>query len=285
MSARLISSIAELRERLEAARASRALIGLAPTMGALHAGHGRLIEQARRETDLVVVSIFVNPIQFNQAEDYNRYPRTLSDDVAFCSERGVDIVFAPPEEEMYRRVQRTFVEVPHLSQHLCGHFRPGHFRGVATVVLKLLNIVQPDRAYFGEKDAQQLAVIRRLVEDLNAPVSIVAVPTVREPDGLALSSRNRLLTPEQRRLAPALYRALRAAASLIARGERDAEKVKSAAREALAPLTFEYIEIVDPEEMQPADPIAVPVLVAAAAWLGSVRLIDNVLCPGPSVSP
>ncbi len=164
-------------------------------MGALHRGHGCLIEAAARETDSVVVSIFVNPIQFNDASDFSRYPRTLDSDVAYCESLGADIIFAPSAEEMYPEPQRSFVDVEEVSEHLCGKFRPGHFRGVATVVLKLLQIVQPDRAYFGEKDAQQLAVIRRMVRDLNVPVEIAAVPTVREPDGLALSSRNQHLTP------------------------------------------------------------------------------------------
>lgn len=280
MSAALVHSIAELRERLSRVRSEGRTIGLVPTMGALHAGHGRLIEQARRDADYVVVSIFVNPIQFNQQDDYQRYPRTLPTDLEFCEARGVDFVFAPSVEEMYPRPQRSFVEVSGLTEHLCGAFRQGHFRGVATVVLKLFDIVQPTRAYFGEKDAQQLAVIRRVVSDLNVPVEIVGLPTVREPDGLALSSRNRQLDPSQREAARVLYQALQAAEAAIARGATRPDEVK---KEALAvferqPLArVEYLEIVDPAEIQPVDRIEGPVLVAAAIWIGPTRLIDNVL--------
>lgn len=281
MSARLIPSIRELRETLEEARRGGRGIGLVPTMGALHAGHGRLIERARAQSDCVVVSIFVNPIQFNQQQDYERYPRPLAADVEFCSARGVDVIFAPSIEEMYPGAQLAHVEVARVTERLCGQFRPGHFRGVTTVVLKLLNIVQPDRAYFGEKDAQQLAAIRRMVADLNVPVEIVAVPTVREADGLALSSRNQLLSPEERRVAPAIYRALQAAQQLAAAGVTDPVEVRRQALATLEPfpqIRVEYFEIVDPEEMQPVERIAGPVRVAAAAWLGSTRLIDNVPC-------
>ena len=178
-----------------AARIPReAVIGLVPTMGALHHGHGALFEEARRRCSVVVASIFVNPIQFDQNSDYDLYPRVLKDDIAFCTAHGVDYIFAPPNDEMYPEPQRVFVDVEEVSQHLCGQSRPGHFRGVATVVLKLFHIVQPHLAFFGEKDYQQLAIVRRLVRDLNIPLKVVGVPTVRERDGLALSSRNRRLT-------------------------------------------------------------------------------------------
>ena len=279
---RAVHTIAELRSLL--ARGRRPL-GIVPTMGALHTGHGRLMDEARRESACVVASIFVNPIQFNQSEDYQRYPRTVETDLAFCAERAVDVVFAPPLEEMYPRSQVTFVEVGRLTDHMEGRFRPGHFRGVATVVMKLLQIVQPDRAYFGEKDAQQLAVVRRLVKDLNVPVEIVGVPTVREPDGLALSSRNRLLSADERRIAPRLYEALRAAEQRIAQGERCAEAAKRAALEVLAGepgIRVEYLEVAGDDEMQPVERIAGPVRVAAAVWVGRTRLIDNVRCGPPS---
>jgi pantoate--beta-alanine ligase len=256
-------------------------IGLVPTMGALHAGHAKLIETAHAETDCVVASIFVNPIQFDRNGDYNRYPRDLSRDVEFCTARAVDMIFAPPAEEMYPEPQRAFVDVDAVSDHLCGKFRPGHFRGVATVVLKLLNIVQPSRAYFGEKDAQQLAVIRRLVKDLNLPVAIVEVPTVRETDGLALSSRNQQLNAEERRIAPGLNQALRLAEKLIAAGACRAEEIRRAALAILQPhaeIRIEYLEIVDPENMQPVETITGPVRVMTAVWIGKTRLIDNVLC-------
>ncbi len=280
MSAAVVPSVRELREKLEPFRRAGRLIGLVPTMGALHAGHGRLIEVAREQSDVVAVSIFVNPIQFNQAEDFERYPRPLDEDVSFCSERGVDFVFAPPDREMYPCPQLTFVEVQKVTEGLCGAMRPGHFRGVTTVVSKLFNIVQPHRAYFGEKDAQQLAVIRRMVIDLNMPVQIVPVPTVREPDGLALSSRNRHLSAEDRRIAPGLYRALETARGAIASGVDDPAEVRKRALATLAghpEFRVEYFEIVDPDDMQPVGKITGPVRIAVAAWLGATRLIDNVL--------
>jgi pantoate--beta-alanine ligase len=248
-------------------------------MGALHAGHEKLIQTARAECDNLVVSIFVNPLQFGPNEDYARYPRTLPQDFEICERNRVDVVFAPTLEDMYPSPQLTFTEVTHVSEHLCGKFRPGHFRGVATVVLKLLNIVQPDRAYFGEKDLQQLAVIRRMVADLNIPVTIVGVPTVREPDGLALSSRNKYLSADERKAAPALYRALQDAAARMASGERDVKKIRDEAVQLLSvsPLIrVEYFEIVDADELQPIDTIAGPVRIAGAVWLGTTRLIDNI---------
>ena len=281
MSAVLVHSISDLRGRLEPFRRDGRIIGLVPTMGALHAGHGRLIERAREECGTVVVSVFVNPIQFNQVLDFERYPRTLEADLKFCSDRGVDFVFTPPESEMYPCPQLAFVEVEKVTEHLCGAKRPGHFRGVTTVVTKLFNIVQPHRAYFGEKDAQQLATIQRMVADLNMPIEIVPVPTVREPDGLALSSRNTHLNEEERRVAPALYRSLQAARELIASGILDPGEVRRGALELLAKypqIQVEYFEIVDAGTMQPVERITGPVRVAVAAWLGSTRLIDNIWC-------
>jgi pantoate--beta-alanine ligase len=277
----VVHSIEELRRALAPIRNARRSIGLVPTMGALHAGHGRLIETARRESACVVISIFVNSIQFDRNDDYSRYPRALPADLEFCAARGVDIVFAPTAEEMYPAAQHAFVEVNQISDHLCGRFRPGHFRGVATVVLKLLNIVQPDRAYFGEKDAQQVAVIRRMVKDLNIPVDIVEVPTVREADGLALSSRNAYLTAEERRVAPVLNRALQAAALSISAGSTCTAEIKKEALHVFAAhpqVRVEYLEIVSPSDMQPVEQITAPVRVAGAIWIGKTRLIDNVLC-------
>ncbi len=280
MSAELIHSVSALRSRLTPLRKAGSVIGLVPTMGALHAGHGSLIERAAAGSDYVVVSVFVNPIQFNSQADYSRYPRTLETDLRFCEQAGAHAVFAPEIAEMYPQPQKTFVDVEGVTEKLCGEFRPGHFRGVATVVAKLFNIVEPDRAYFGEKDAQQLAVIRRMARDLNMPVEIVEVPTVRELDGLALSSRNVHLSPEERYAAPVLYRSLCAVAELVSAGASDPEAIKAHARELLAaePLVrLEYLEIVDPGEMQPVSRIQGPVRIALAAWLGSTRLIDNVL--------
>lgn len=274
-----LHTIEEIRAKLAAHRRQGRTIGLVPTMGALHRGHGCLIEAAARETDAVVVSIFVNPIQFNDASDFSRYPRTLDSDVAYCESLGASFVFAPSAGEMYPEPQQSFVDVEGVSEHLCGKFRPGHFRGVATVVLKLLQIVQPDRAYFGEKDAQQLAVIRRMVRDFNVPVEIAAVPTVRESDGLALSSRNQHLTSEQRRLAPLLYQALQLAGKRITEGECDPEEIRREALETLrrAEIRVEYFDVVDAGTMQPVKRIEGKVCVAAAIWLGATRLIDNVL--------
>jgi pantoate--beta-alanine ligase len=278
MYVRVVHTARDVREFLE----SKRNIGLVPTMGALHTGHERLIQVARSECDTVAVSIFVNPLQFGPNEDFARYPRSLSRDLEVCERAGVDLVFAPSVEEMYPLPQATSVEVSRLDEHLCGKFRPGHFRGVATVVLKLLNIVQPKRAYFGEKDMQQLTIIRRMVADLNVDVEIIGVATVREPDGLALSSRNQYLNPEERQSAPALYRALQEAARRIRAGEHAASKVREAALALLAEsplIRVQYFEIVDPDELQPVETITGPVLIASAVWLGTTRLIDNVKLP------
>jgi pantoate--beta-alanine ligase len=277
---KVIISISELRSHLQANRTT----GLVPTMGALHTGHARLIETARRECETVVVSIFINPLQFDRQDDLDRYPRTLQSDIDLCSTLGTDFVFAPSAVEMYPSAPSCTVDVGRIADHLCGKFRPGHFRGVATVVMKLLQIVQPHRAYFGEKDAQQLAVIRKLVADLNVPVTIVGVPTVRESDGLAISSRNRQLNSAERKSAIVLYEALRVAEQLICRGEHDVAAIQRAARDCVAAnpeARLEYLEIVDPEEMQPVSVISLPVLVAAAVWVGTTRLIDNVVCVPP----
>jgi len=277
---RAVQTIKEIRDALKAGRRHGTTIGLVPTMGALHVGHERLLDVARSECDVSVVSIFVNPLQFGPNEDYERYPRTFDQDIEICERHGVDFVFAPATGEMYPLPQLTLVEVTRVSEKLCGSFRPGHFRAVATVVLKLFNIVQPHRAYFGEKDMQQLAVIRRMTADLNLPLTIVPVPTVREADGLAVSSRNRYLDSEQRKLAPLLYRALQEAAERIRSGEKDAAKIREAGLGvfAEAPLVrVEYLEVVDPDEMQPVTRVCLPVRIAGAVWVGSTRLIDNIL--------
>jgi pantoate--beta-alanine ligase len=274
-----LNTVREVREALESVRKSDTVIGLAPTMGALHAGHEALIQAARKESGVVVVSIFVNPLQFGPNEDYTRYPRALPKDLEICERHGTDFVFAPSVEEMYPLPQLTFTEVTRVSENLCGAFRPGHFRGVATVVLKLFNVVQPDRAYFGEKDMQQLAVIRRMVSDLNVPTTIIGIPTVREADGLAISSRNQYLNPAERKAAPVLYLALQEAARRVHYGERNAAKIREAAIAILAkePLVrMEYLEVVDPAEMQPLAIVSGSVRIAAAIWIGDTRLIDNV---------
>lgn len=261
------------------ARQEGLTIGFVPTMGALHAGHGALIAQGRIDSAVLAVSIFVNPIQFDRREDFERYARNMPRDLEFCSVHRVDLVFAPSVEEMYPSPQKTFVDVHTVSDKLCGEYRSGHFRGVATVVAKLLNIVQPNTAYFGEKDAQQLAVIRTMVDDLNMAVSIVEVPTVREPDGLALSSRNTRLSTEERSAAPLLYRALIAARTGVDNGCRDTRSVKDAGLAILAcepRIRTEYFEVVSKTDMQPVECISGPAVIAAAIWLGGTRLIDNV---------
>ena len=280
----LVESIAELRTRLSAVRRPASLIGLVPTMGALHAGHARLIEQARRECHELVVSIFVNPLQFDRDDDLRRYPQTLEADLQLCRTAGVDLVFAPSAEAMYPTLPACTIEVARIADHLCGRHRPGHFRGVATIVMKLFQIVQPDRAYFGQKDAQQLAIVRRLVADFNVPVDIVGVPTLREPDGLAMSSRNRHLGPGERSLATALYRALCEAERQIAGGVTNVDLVRAAAAAEIPDargLRLEYLEVVDPDDMQPVAHVTGPVRVAGALWVGPTRLIDNLLCSPP----
>ena len=264
-----------------AARRTRGEVGLVPTMGALHAGHASLIERARRECATVAVSIFVNPLQFDRPEDLTRYPRPLDADLALCDGLGVDLVFAPEPDVIYPQPPQCTVAVGRMADHLCGAFRPGHFAGVATVVVKLLNIVQPDVAYFGEKDAQQLAIVRRIVADLNLPVAIASVETVREADGLALSSRNRQLTSEERRLAPALYQALRAVRAAVEGGTTDAAAVLARAAATIpehGSLRLEYLELVDPASFQPVRHITGPLVAAGALWVGGTRLIDNLLC-------
>ena len=276
----LLRTIADVRAKISTIRPDGTPIGLVPTMGAMHAGHGRLMERATADNDFVAVSIFVNPTQFNRDDDYQSYPRDLDADLEFCERHKVDAAFVPDADEMYPTNPLTTVAVDRLTEHLCGPYRPRHFEGVATVVTKLVNIVQPDRAYFGEKDRQQLAVIRRAVNDLNIPVEIVGVPTLREPDGLALSSRNQLLSAEQREAAPVLYRALQQAEGLVRVGETCPGEVMKQGLAVIASepsARVEYFEVVDPGELQPVDEIDDAVLIAGALWLGTTRLIDNIL--------
>jgi pantoate--beta-alanine ligase len=283
----VISHIDEVRSVLAPVRHASRIIGFVPTMGALHAGHLRLIDEAAKTSDSVVVSIFVNPPQFTEQQDYQAYPRQIETDMALCRSHGVDVLFAPAIEEVYPQPNCAWIEVASVSEQLCGKFRPGHFRGVATVVMKLFQMVQPDRAYFGEKDAQQLSVIRRMVRDLNVPVAIVGVPTVRESDGLAISSRNARLSDTERAIAPALYRALQCAAQQIQAGTTSPEDVKRAAMavlEAEPRIEVEYFEIVDPEEMQAVPVVRGTVRIAAAIRLGPVRLIDNILVSRPELN-
>jgi pantoate--beta-alanine ligase len=271
--------VATVRELREACRALPGDTGFVPTMGYLHAGHLALVGAARERDDHVIVSIFVNPTQFGPGEDYERYPRNTERDLALLERERVDVVFVPSVDEMYPPGDSTVVEVAGLTEVLEGAHRPGHFRGVTTVVAKLLNIVQPRRVYFGRKDAQQLVVVRRLVRDLHLDVEVVPVDTVREPDGLALSSRNAYLTSAEREAALVLSRALRAAAGRFAAGERDAGRLRAAmreeiAREALARI--DYVSVADPETLGELDRVDACALASVAVRIGSVRLIDNV---------
>ena len=275
---RCLTTIAQVREALEPERRRGASVGLVPTMGALHEGHLSLIRAARTENDVVVVSVFVNPTQFGHDSDLALYPQDMDEDLRLAEDAGADLVFSPPESEMYERDHSTWVEVENLTAGLCGRSRIGHFRGVCTVVTKLFNICLPDRAYFGEKDAQQLAVVRRMTRDLDVAVQVVGCPTVREEDGLAMSSRNLRLTEEQRAQAPVLYRALGAAKSAVEAGERDATTLTITTKQVLAGASLaevEYVEIVDAASLQPIDQLAGECLIALAARFGDVRLIDN----------
>jgi pantoate--beta-alanine ligase len=275
---RTIRTVSELRARLGHARGEGRTVGLVPTMGAFHAGHHALIRAAREQQDEVVVSLFVNPAQFNDAADLDAYPRSEQQDAAEAAELGADVLFAPGVEEIYPPGFATSVTVAGLGEVLEGAERgPGHFAGVCTVVAKLLNLVQPDVAYFGQKDAQQVAVVKRMVRDLDIPARIEVLPTVRDPDGLALSSRNRRLSPADRARALVLSRGLDAARAAYAAGERDAAALRAAAAERLDGLEPEYLAVVDPDSFAPLTTLSGPALVAVAAHVGPVRLIDNVL--------
>lgn len=281
----LCRTIDEVRGAVRAARAAGRTIGCVPTMGALHEGHAALIDASVGDGHFTVVTIFVNPTQFGPNEDFARYPRTPEQDLQLCAAHGAAAVFMPPVAEMYPRDALTTVSVARLADWLCGASRPGHFAGVCTVVTKLFHIVLPDAAYFGQKDAQQAAIIRRMARDLDFPVEIVVRPTVREPDGLAKSSRNVYLTPEQREQAPSLHGALQHAARLIAEGQTDAAAIVQAMRADLRERApdgeVDYVAIVDPDELQPVEQVAGPVLIALAVRFGRTRLIDNILVDAP----
>lgn len=277
---RIVRTSAELR-----ALPRHGTVGLVPTMGAFHAGHHSLIRAARASCDTVVVSLFVNPAQFNEAADLAAYPRSEERDAAEAEQLGADVLYAPPVEEVYPPGFATSVRVDGLSDVLEGAERgPGHFAGVCTVVTKLFNVVRPDLAFFGQKDAQQVAVLRRMVRDLDLPVELAVMPTVREPDGLALSSRNVHLAPDERRRATALSRALAAAEAAITAGERDAGAIARAARAALDGVEPEYLALVDPDSFAPITTVDGRVLVAVAARIGATRLIDNTIVH-PAATP
>jgi pantoate--beta-alanine ligase len=276
---RSVATIAELRAVLDGERAAGRRVGFVPTMGFLHEGHASLMRAARADTDVVVASIFVNPLQFGAGEDLDAYPRDLDHDTALAAAAGVDLLFTPAVEEMYPRPVLTTVAVAQLSEGLEGASRPTHFAGVATVVAKLLSIVGPCRAYFGAKDFQQIAVVRRMAEDLSLPVEVVACPTRREPDGLAMSSRNVYLTPEERAAAPVVYTALRSGAAAIAAGERDPAAVRELMAQIIEaePLAqLDYAEVVDADSFTVPEPLTGNLRLLAAVRLGRARLIDNV---------
>lgn len=277
---RTITSPDEMRRIVKEVRARGESVGLVPTMGFFHRGHISLMRAAGEENDYVVVSLFVNPTQFGPREDFKNYPRDLFRDSEMAAEAGADCIFHPRVEDMYPQPFLTYVNVEEITGTLCGASRPGHFRGVATVVAKLFNIIPADRAYFGLKDAQQVLVIRKMVEDLDFDIDIVACPTVRESDGLAMSSRNMYLEPEERRAATVLYRSLRLAEDLVSRGERDPGEVIAAMRALIEeePLVEpEYVEAVDFRLLKPVDGLEGEVLIALAARVGKARLIDNIL--------
>ena len=277
VSMKVIETIAEMRQlRLKLTEP----VGLVPTMGYLHEGHIALVRQARKENSSVVVSIFVNPTQFGPQEDFKQYPRNPQRDLALLEEEKTDIVFMPSTAEMYPLQFSSWVEVSKITERLEGASRPGHFRGVATVVAKLFNIVQPTRAYFGQKDAQQLVVIKRMVADLNMNLEVVAVPTVREPDGLAMSSRNTYLNPEERQAATVLYRALNIAQQSYSQGETDAERLRQEMTALIQkdPLAgIDYVSVAHPETLEELKEVTTPSLVSIAVRIGKTRLIDNVV--------
>jgi len=276
----IATTIDEIRAWVRKTRAAGKTVGFVPTMGALHVGHVSLMQAAAEQCDSVVVSVFVNPTQFGPGEDFEKYPRPLDKDLAICEQHGVDAVFAPSREEMYPRENLTWVTVEKVSEPLCGRFRPGHFRGVATVCTKLFNLVGADAAFFGQKDAQQVAVIQRMVADLNMPLEIVVCPTVREPGGLAVSSRNQYLSPQERREATVIYRSLQRSAELIRGGETAVARITEQMREVLGQvpaLRIEYVSIVDAASLEDLPRVQGKVLVAVAGRLGSTRLIDNIV--------
>ena len=280
----VFDTVSALRQFLAAHRAASKRIGLVPTMGYLHAGHISLVRTARQECDVVVMSIFVNPKQFGPQEDFATYPRDMEGDLCQAREAGVDAVFAPAVEEMYPPGFLTEVSVRELTAPLCGTSRPGHFNGVTTVVAKLFNIVGPDRAYFGQKDYQQVTVIRKMVTDLHMPLEVITCPTVREPDGLAMSSRNAYLNPAERQAALVLWRALRLAEERLAQGERQGTRLATTLRDLIAqePLArIDYVAVADPDTLWEVERLAGRVLVALAVYIGKTRLIDNaIFCVG-----
>ncbi|MFN3486149.1 MAG: pantoate--beta-alanine ligase [Planctomycetota bacterium] len=277
---RTLETIRDVQDYVASCRKKGLSIGFVPTMGAFHEGHLSLMRQARKDNKAVIVSIFVNPLQFSAGEDYDRYPRRLDQDARLAESEGVDVLFTPSVAEMYPKGFDTYVDQSDLPSKLCGPFRPGHFRGVLTVVTKLLNIVKPDRAYFGQKDYQQFLIIRRAVIDLNLDVEVRLLPTVREEDGLAMSSRNVYLGPKQRKDATVLYRALKRAEELVAAGESSAARVAAEMKRLIHRVKgtrIDYVAIVNSETLEPVKEIKGKTLIALAVRIGKARLIDNII--------
>ena len=280
---RTIHSVPEAQAASRAARREGKRVGFVATMGALHEGHLSLVKAARAQSDFVVVSIFVNPLQFGPTEDFGKYPRMLAEDCAKLAAENVDLVFAPTKDDMYPANSSTIVEVQGLSERLDGLSRPGHFKGVTTVVTKLFEIVRPELAFFGQKDAAQVAVLRKMVADLNMDIQIVIEPTTREKDGLAMSSRNAYLNPEQRKQALVLHRALMRVQTAVDTGEVDAARLAAIGKEVMAEergAKLDYFEVVNPDTLEPVSSVKGGALVAVAAWLGATRLIDNLIVHG-----
>jgi len=276
----VVRKINDVRAKVKAARSAGKRIGFVPTMGALHIGHISLIEKSAADCDYTIVSIFVNPAQFAAGDDFERYPRPIEEDLEICRKTGVDLVFNPTEQIMYGRENLTWVDVEKLTEPLCGRFRPGHFRAVTTVCAKLFNIVLPDLAYFGQKDAQQAVVIKKMVSDLNMPLEIVVCPTIREKDGLAVSSRNRYLSPWQRKDAALIYKSLQKCRQLIEQGGKDPKRLITEMRNILKNvprIDIRYISIVDAETLRTVEEIAGKLLAAVSAKIGPAWLIDNIL--------
>ncbi len=277
---RIITSPPEIRDYCRSARSRGEIIGFVPTMGFLHEGHLSLMRQARSESDLCVISVFVNPTQFGPREDYKTYPRDLNRDSEMAAGVGVDVIFAPAPEDMYPHGYGTFVEVEGITEKMCGASRPGHFRGVTTVVAKLFNLVQPHRAYFGQKDAQQVVVIKRMAADLNFDVEVIIMPTVREEDGLAMSSRNRYLSPAERQAALVLIRSLNMAEDVVKGGQSDAAEISRRMRgmiEAEPLARIDYISVVDANTLEDLDLVQGEVLIALGVFIGKTRLVDNIV--------
>lgn len=278
--AKLVKTIKDLRQLVKKSREQGKTIGFVPTMGYLHEGHLSLVRESKKDCDVSIMSIFVNPIQFGPQEDYRQYPRDLKRDMLLAKSAGVDIVFYPEDKEMYTKEHLSFVNVDRMSNCLCGVTRPGHFKGVATIVAKLFNIVQPDIAYFGQKDAQQVRIIQKLTEDLNFPVKIKVMPIIREKDGLAMSSRNKYLSFQEHKDALALYEALERAREMIQHGQRSINVINSVMREIIErrkTTKIDYIGFVDADTLSPLKEIKGKVLIAVATWFGTTRLIDNLI--------